>query len=151
MLPGGVANAGSAAGVMLIVLETGASALPHASLAAHVSTMVPPQALGVAVLVEVAEPVSRQPAPPLLLKLSELAAGACPHDTVTLAGGVAKVGNAAGDTVTVLETGASVLPQRSVAFHVSITVPPHAPAGVCAENVETPLPVIRQPALPLLV
>ena len=151
MLPGGVANAGSAAGVMLIVLETGASALPHASLAAHVSTMVPPQALGVAVLVEVAEPVSRQPAPPLLVKLSELADGACPHETVTLAGGVAKLGNAAGDTVIVLEIGASALPQTSVAFHVSTTVPPHAPAGVWVENVETPVPVIRQPALPLLV
>ena len=149
MLPGGVANAGSAAGVMVIVLETGASALPHASLAAHVSTMVPPQALGVAVRVEAADPVSRQPAPPLLLKLRELAAGACPHDTVTFAGGVAKVGSVAGEIVIVLETGAIVLPHASVAAHVSTIVPPQAP-GV-AVLVEETVPLIRQPAPPLLV
>ena len=67
MLPGGVANAGSAAGVMVIVLETGAIVLPHASVAAHVSTIVPPHAPGVAVLVDVADPLIRQPAPPLLV------------------------------------------------------------------------------------
>ena len=149
MLPGGVANAGSAAGVMLIVLETGASALPHASLAAHVSTMVPPQALGVAVLVEVADPVSRQPVPPLLVKLSELAAGACPQDTVTLPGGVAKAGRVAGEMVIVLDTGAIVLPHASVAAHVSTIVPPHAPGVAVLVDVADPL--IRQPAPPLLV
>ena len=149
MLPGGVANAGSAAGVMVIVLETGAGALPHASLAAHVSTMVPPQALGVAVLVEITDPVSRQPVPPLLVKLRKLAAGACPHETVTLAGGAENVGKVAGDTVIVLETGAIVLPHASVAAHVSTIVPPQAP-GV-AVLVEETVPLIRQPAPPLLV
>ena len=148
-LAGGALNVGSRAGDTVIVLETGASALPHASLAAHVSTMVPPQAPGVAVLVEVADPVSRQPAPPLFVKLSELAAGAFPQVTVTLAGGALNVGSRAGDTVIVLDTGASGLPQISVAFHVSTMVPPQAPAGDCADKVELADPLMRQPAPPL--
>ena len=148
-LAGGALNVGSTAGDTVIVLDTGASALPHASLAAHVSTMVPPQAPGVAVLVEVADPVSRQPAPPLFVKLSELAAGAFPQVTVTLAGGALNVGSRAGDTVIVLDTGASGLPQISVAFHVSTIVPPQAPAGDCADKVELADPLMRQPAPPL--
>ncbi len=64
VLAGGVANVGREAGETVIVLETGAIGLPQASLAAHVSTIVPPQAPGVAVLVEVAELLSKQPAPP---------------------------------------------------------------------------------------
>ena len=44
----------------------------------------------------------------------------------------------------VLVTGVSVLPQASVAVHVSVIVPPQAPAGVCAENVDVAdVPVIR--------
>ena len=59
------------------------------------------------------------------------------------------VGNAAGLTVIVLETEVIVLPQGSVAVHVSVTVPPQAP-GV-AEKVEgLEVPVIRQlPLAPL--
>jgi hypothetical protein len=62
------------------------------------------------------------------------------------------VGNAAGLTVIVLDTGASVLPQTSVAVHVSVTIPPQAPAGTCALNVDVlDTPLIRHPPLnPLL-
>ena len=52
-----------------------------------------------------------------------------PHGTV-VAGMAVIVGNAAGLTVMFLDTDAIVLPQASVAVHVSTTVPPHAPAGV---------------------
>ena len=56
----------------------------------------------------------------------------------------------AGVTVMVLVTGASTLPQASVAVHVSVIVPPHGP-GV-AENVEVAdVPVIRHdPVSPLV-
>ena len=62
----------------------------------------------------------------------------------------AKVGNAAGLTVIVLDTDASDLPQASVAVQVSVIVPPHAPGvGVCVEPSEVPL--IKQPPLNPLV
>ena len=74
-----------------------------------------------------------------------------PQATVVLAGGALNIGNNAGDTVIVLDTGASVLPQRSVAFHVSIIVPPHAPGGTWVDMVETAVPLSRQPEPPPLV
>jgi len=53
--------------------------------------------------------------------------------------------------VIVLVTGTSVLPHASVAVHVSVTVPPHAVAGI-AEKVERfDVPVIRQPPAPEFV
>ena len=51
----GAVMVGNAAGVTVIVLVTGASALPHASVAVHVSVIVPPQGPGVTEKVEVAE------------------------------------------------------------------------------------------------
>ena len=52
----------------------------------------------------------------------------------------------AGVTVMVLVTGASGLPQASVAVHVSVIDPPHGPGA--AENVEVfEVPVIRQDPL----
>jgi hypothetical protein len=54
-----------------------------------------------------------------------LAAGIAPQATVTVPGAV-MVGKAAGLTVMILDTGASALPQMSVAVQVSVTVPPHA-------------------------
>ena len=76
-------------------------------------------------------------------------AGIAPQATVMFAGAVI-VGNAAGFTVIVLETEVMVLPQGSVAVHVSVTVPPQAP-GV-AEKVEGfEVPLIRQPPLKPLV
>jgi hypothetical protein len=59
--------------------------------------------------------------------------------------GAVKVGSVAGLTVMVLVTGASALPQASVAVQVSVMVPPHAPEGVCALKVEeAEVPLIRQ-------
>jgi hypothetical protein len=52
------------------------------------------------------------------------------------------VGNAAGLTVMVLDTAVIVLPHASVAFHVSVTVPPQAPgAAVCVDVAD---PLIKQ-------
>ena len=49
-----------------------------------------------------------------------------------------------------LETDASGLPQGSVAVHVSVTVPPHAPG--LALNVDAfEVPLIKQPPLNPLV
>jgi hypothetical protein len=77
-----------------------------------------------------------------------LGAGSAPQATVIFAGAV-MVGSGAGVTVMVLDTEAMVLPQGSVAVHVSVTVPPQAP-GV-AEKVEgLEVPVMRQdPLAPL--
>ena len=65
------------------------------------------------------------------------------------AGGVIN-GSAAGDTVITLDTGASCLPQASMAVQVSVTVPPQAGgAAVIVDVFEFPL--IRQPPLNPLV
>jgi hypothetical protein len=61
MLPGGALNVGNAEGLTVIVLDTGASALPHASVAVHVSVTAPPHAPGIVESVEVADPLIEQP------------------------------------------------------------------------------------------
>ena len=62
--------------------------------------------------------------------------------TVTSVGGVVNTAGGAGETLMVLVTGVSVLPQASVAVHVSVIVPPHG--GGAAENVDVAdVPVIR--------
>ena len=78
-----------------------------------------------------------------------LAAGIDPQATV-ITGGAVIVGNAAGLTVITLDTGASALPHASVAVHVSVTVPPHAP-GVVLKVEGLDVPVIKHPAVPLFV
>ena len=141
---------GNVAGLTVIVLETEASALPQESVAVHVSVTFPPHEFGVEEKVEGFEvPLIKQPPLNPLEKDIVEGAGKAPQATVILAGAVI-VGNAAGLTVIVLETGAKVLPQLSVAVHVSVTVPPQAP-GV-AENVDGfDVPLIKQPPLnPLL-
>ena len=50
----------------------------------------------------------------------------------------AKVGAGAGDTVMTLEA-VIVLPQASVAVHVSVTVPPQGPGAVVCVDVAEPL------------
>ena len=60
------------------------------------------------------------------------------------------VGNAAGLTVITLETGASALPQASVAVQVSVTVPPQAP-GVAVKVDGFEVPLNKQPPLNPLV
>ncbi|MEJ7679910.1 MAG: hypothetical protein WKG06_19040 [Segetibacter sp.] len=146
----GAVIVGNAAGRTVIVLVTGASVLPHASFAVNVSVTVPPHAPGVAVSVEVLDvPLISHPPVKPLLKDIVLGAGNPPQSTVMSLGAVI-VGNAAGRTVIVLVTGASSLPQASVAVNVSVTVPPHAP-GV-SENVDgLDVPLISQPPVnPLL-
>ena len=71
--------------------------------------------------------------------------GIAPHATVMFAGAVI-VGNAAGLTVMVLDTEAIVLPQGSVAVHVSVTVPPQA-EGVAEKVDGLEVPLIKQPPL----
>ncbi len=141
---------GNAAGDTVIVLETGVRGLPQESVAVHVSVTVPPQAEGVAEKVEAFEvPLISQPPVNPLLNEMVLGAGFPPQATVIFANAVI-VGNAAGDTVIVLETGVRGLPQESVAVHVSVTVPPQD--GGVAEKVDAfEVPLIAQPPLnPLL-
>ena len=137
---------GKAAGLTVMVLETGAKALPQESVAVQVSVTVPPQLVGVAEKVDGLEvPLIKQPALIPLLNEIVLGAGIDPQATVVLEGAVI-VGKAAGITVIVLETEANALPQESVAVQVSVTVPPQA-EGV-AENVDgLEVPLIKQPPL----
>ena len=106
----------------------------------------PPHALGVAEKVDGFEvPLTKHPTLSPLVNGSVLAAGKPPQATVEFAGAVI-VGNAAGLTVMVLETGAKTLPQLSVAVQVSVTVPPQV-LGV-AEKVEGfDVPLIKHPPL----
>ena len=61
-LPGGVIKTAGDAGVTVIVLETGTNALPHISVAVHVSVIVPPHKPGFAVKVDGFDvPAMRQP------------------------------------------------------------------------------------------
>ena len=130
----------------MIVLDTEASDLPHASVAVHVSVTGPPHALGVAVKVEVTEvPLTKHPPDRPFVNGKVLVAGIAPQATLMSAGAVI-VGNAAGLTVMVRDTEASGRRQASVAVHVSVTVPPQTP-GV-AVNVEvTEVPLSSQPPL----
>jgi hypothetical protein len=140
---------GNAAGLTVITLETGASALPQASVAVQVSVTVPPQAPGVAVKVDGFEvPLNKQPPLNPLVKGSVLGAGNDPHATVVAAGAVI-VGKAAGSTVIILETDASGLPHASVAVHVSVTGPPQLGTALSVDGLDVPL--IKQPPLNPLV
>ena len=94
-------------------------------------------------------PLIKQPPDNPLEKLIVLAAGIAPQATVMLAGAII-VANAAGLTVIVLETGASALPQASVAVHVSVTVPPQA-SGVVVNVEGLEVPLIKQPVVSPLV
>ena len=116
-------NTAGAAGVTLIVLVTGVSALPHASVAVHVSVIVPPQGPGAAEKVDVFEvPVIRHdPASPLV-KLRVDPVGV-PLHAIVIAPGAVIVGSAAGATVIVL-LPVIVLLHASVKVHVSVIVPP---------------------------
>jgi hypothetical protein len=62
VIAAGAVIVGNAAGLTVMTLVTGASALPHASVAVQVSVTVPPQAPGVAVNVDGFEvPLSKHP------------------------------------------------------------------------------------------
>src|SRR5512141_2857079 len=95
----GTVIVGKAAGLTVIILDTGASALPQASVAVHVSVTVPPQGPGIALRVDAFEIplIKHSPVQPFV-KFKALAAGNAPHATVIFPGAVI-VGNAAGFTV----------------------------------------------------
>ena len=121
---GALVNTGTAAGVTVIVLVTGTSALPHASVAVHVSLIVPPHAPGAAEKVDVADvPVIKQDPLSPLLNVSVDDAGTAPQAIVIPEGAVI-TGSAAGVTVIVLDPEI-VLPQASVYVQLSVSVPPH--------------------------
>ena len=145
---------GKVAGLTVINRVTGVKVLPHSSVADHVSVIVPPHApAGLCALkVEVAEvPDIKQPPLKLLLKVKVLAVGVVPQLIVMVPGAVI-VGKAAGLTVINLVTGAKVLPHSSIAVHVSVIVPPHAPIGLCVLKVEgAEVPDIEQPPPKLLL
>lgn len=64
----GAVIVGKAAGLTVITRDTGANALPHASVAAQVSVTVPPQGPGIVENVDVLElPDTKQPPLKLLL------------------------------------------------------------------------------------
>jgi hypothetical protein len=139
MLAGAVI-VGKAAGLTVIVLDTAVTVLPQLSIAVHVSVTVPPHEFGVEEKVDAFDvPLIKQPPLNPLVKLMVLGAGSDPQDTVILSGAVI-AGKAAGLTVMVLDTGATVLPQLSIAVQVSVTVPPHAlGVGVKVEGFDVPL------------
>ena len=124
----------------MITLDTDASALPHESVAVHVSVTVPPQASGIAVKVEIADvPLIKHPPPCPLVNSNVLGASVLPQATVMLAGATI-VGSAAGNTVITLDTDARALPHTSVAVHVCVTVPPQTPGvAVKVELADVPL------------
>ena len=141
---------GNAAGSTVISRDVEDNALPQASVAVHVSVTVPPQAEGVVLKVEALdEPESWQPPLRPFEYAIVLAAGNAPHATVISAGALI-VGKSAGFTVIILETALIVLPQRSLAVHVSVTVPPQAP-GIGLKVLGLEVPLIKQsPLNPLL-
>jgi len=142
----GAVIVGKAAGLTIIVLETGVKALPHESVAVQVSVTVPPQIPGIAEKVDGLDvPLIKHPPINPLEKGIVLGAGNEPHGTSVAAGAVI-VGKAAGFIVIILETGAKALPHESVAVQVSVTVPPQTPGS--AEKVEgLEVPLIRHPPL----
>jgi hypothetical protein len=133
-----------------MVLVTGASTRPQASVAVQVSVIVPPQSPGVAEKVDVLEvPVIKQEPVSPLVYVSVEDVGVTPQ-AIVIGPGALIIGNVAGVTVMILVTGASTRPQASVAVQVSVIVPPQGPGA--AENVDVlELPVIRQePVSPLV-
>jgi len=140
----GAVIVGSAAGLMVIILDTDARGLPHASVAVHVCVTGPPHGPGVALNVDELEvPLIKHPPLNPFVNDMVLGAGNDPHATVVAPGAVI-VGNAAGLIVITLDTGASGLPQASVAVHVSVTGPPHGP-GVALKVDGFEVPLSKQP------
>src|SRR5215204_1048283 len=133
-----------------MVLDTEAIVLPQSSVAVHVSVTSPHPPAGIAENVDAFDtPLIKHPPLNPLLNEIVLADGTPPQATVISSGAVI-VGNAAGFTCIVLDTDATVLPHSSVAVHVSVTSPPHAP-GVAVNVDAFDTPLIKHPPLnPLL-
>ena len=145
---GAVANTATGAGLTVIVLVTGASVLPHASVAVQVSVIVPPQAPGAAEKVDVADVpvIKHDPLNPLVNGRVD-DTGVAPQAMVMAAGAVI-TGSAAGVTVIALDP-LITLPHASVNVHESVSVPPH-PVTVPV-RVAVTVPDMRHVPLPELV
>jgi hypothetical protein len=147
-LTGGAVNTAGGAGVTVMVLVTGVSTRPQASVAVQVSVIVPPHGPGVAEKVDVFEvPVIRQEPVSPLVYVSVEDVGVTPQAIVMPVGAVI-TGSAAGVTVMVLDP-LMVLLHTSVKIQLSVSVPPHpvtAPVLVAVT-----VPEIRQVPLPLFV
>jgi len=123
ILTGGVVNTAGRAGVTVMILDTGASVLPHISVAVHVSVIVPPHAPGAALKVDGLEVplIKHDPLDPLVYgNVPDV--GITPQAIVIPAGAVI-VGSDAGVTVIVL-LPVIVRLHASVNVHVSVNVPP---------------------------
>ena len=129
-----------------MVLVTGASTRPQASVAVQVSVIVPPQSPGVAEKVDVLEvpEIKHEPVSPLVY-VSVEDVGATPQ-AIVMDGGALIVGSVAGVTVMVLDP-VMVRLQTSVKDHESVSVPPQ-PVTVPV-LVAVTVPEIRQVPLPL--
>ena len=117
------ANTATGAGLTVIILDTGASVLPHASVADHVSVIVPPQGPGAAVCIDVALPLIKHVPLPPLLYVNTLTAGTAPQATVIFVG-VVNVGSNGGLIVITWEKVMLRLLQGSLATQVFVYVPP---------------------------
>ena len=107
-----------------MVLVTGTSALPHASVAVHVSVIVPPHGPGEAEKVDVADVpvIKHEPVSPLVyVRVDDV--GVAPQ-AIVIAAGALITGSAAGVTVMVLDP-VMVLLHASVNVQLSVSVPPH--------------------------
>jgi hypothetical protein len=131
-----------------MVLVTGASTLPQASVAVHVSVMVPPHGPGAAENVDVADvPVIRHDPLSPLVNVRVDDTGVAPQ-AIVLAAGAVITGSAAGVTVMVLDPLITLV-HASVNVHESVSVPPH-PVTVPV-RVAVTVPDIRHVPLPELV
>ena len=141
-------NTGAGAGVTVIVLVTGVSALPHASVAVHVSVIVPPHGPGAAEKLDAADvPVIKHDPVSPLVNVSVEEAGTAPQAIVIPEGAVI-TGRAAGVTVMVLDP-LIVLPQASVYVQLSVSVPPQ-PVTVPLLVAVTVPDIKHDPLAPLL-
>ena len=145
---GAAANTATGAGVTVMILVTGASVLPQASVAVQVSVIVPPQAPGAAENVDVADVpvIKHDPLNPLVNGRVD-DTGVAPQAMVMAAGAVI-TGSAAGVTVIALDP-LITLPHASVNVHESVSVPPH-PVTVPV-RVAVTVPDMRHVPLPELV
>jgi hypothetical protein len=131
-----------------MILVTGASTLPQASVAVHVSVMVPPHGPGAVEKVDVLEvPVIRHDPLSPLVNVRVDDAGVAPQ-AIVLAAGAIIPGSAAGVTVIALDP-LITLPHASVNVQESVSVPPH-PVTVPV-RVAVTVPDMRHVPLPELL
>jgi hypothetical protein len=145
---GGAVNTAGGAGVTVMVLVTGASTRPQASVAVQVSVIVPPQGPGVAENVDVLEvPVIKQEPVSPLVYVSVEDVGVTPQAMVMPVGEVI-TGSAAGVTVMFLDP-LMVLLHASVKVQLSVSVPPH-PVTVPVLVAVTDPEIRQEPEAPLV-